>query len=344
MAKQIAYLETENGFRIVTVYQAIQMKNNQIKNRGSELLFYDSPNVEIGELMFPKRTSSNGRKAHFSYYPNSTRAGVASEISTTHTIYELAMVNIKKLKLYIWGEEIILYIKRAFPEYFIKTENNSYFIDAYLVLQGTEPKSFYYKWGGKIAIEICVTHKVSKSKANDLGLKNIQVCEIKIYNNQYLPDNLCGEKEISHYIKIVTNRLLNYKNVGKLLNDINPPKESECEKRYLKLKQYEQEIMELEKIVNKNEKKIDEQQKNIEQNTRQIYMLEKQEMQIKEEIKIKEMKLGEVECMLSSLEKQKKEKQELIKKNYALENQVKELQKTLKIEQEKGLLKRIFNK
>lgn len=107
MAKQIAYLETENGFRIVTVYQAIQMKNNQIKNRGSELLFYDSPNVEIGELMFPKRTSSNGRKAHFSYYPNSTRAGVASEISTTHTIYELAMVNIKKLKLYIWGEEII---------------------------------------------------------------------------------------------------------------------------------------------------------------------------------------------------------------------------------------------
>ena len=35
MAKQIAYLETENGFRIVTVYQAIQMKNNQIKNRGS---------------------------------------------------------------------------------------------------------------------------------------------------------------------------------------------------------------------------------------------------------------------------------------------------------------------
>ena len=170
------------------------------------------------------------------------------------------------------------------------------------------------------------------------------MCEIKIYNNQYLPDNLCGEKEISHYIKIVTNRLLNYKNVGKLLNDINPPKESEWEKRYLKLKQYEQEIMELEKIVNKNEKKIDEQQKNIEQNTRQIYMLEKQEMKIKEEIKIKEMKLGEVECMLSSLEKQKKEKQELIKKNYALENQVKELQKTLKIEQEKGLLKRIFNK
>lgn len=37
--------------------------------------------------------------------------------------------------------------------------------------------------------------------------------------------------------------------------------------------------------------------------------------------------------------KTKKEKQELIKKNYALENQVKELQKTLKIEQEKGLLK-----
>lgn len=37
-------------------------------------------------------------------------------------------------------------------------------------------------------------------------------------------------------------------------------------------------------------------------------MLEKQEMQIKEEIKIKEMKLGEVECMLSSLENKKENK------------------------------------
>lgn len=344
MAKQIAYLKTEKGFQIVTVYQAIKMKNNQIKNRDDELLFYDSPNVEIGELMFPKRTSSNGREAHFSYYPNSIHARIASEISTTHTIYELAMVNIKKLKLYIWGEEIILYIKRAFPEYFVRTENNWYFIDVYLSLQRTEPKSFYYKWGGKIAIEICVTHKVNKSKANDLGLKNIQVCEIKIYGNQYLPDSICSEEEISHYIKIVTNRLLNYKNVGKLLNDINPPEESEWEKRYLKLKQYEQEIMELEKVINKNEKKIHEQQKNIEQNTRQICILEKQEMHIKEEIEIKEMELGKAEYTLSSIEKQKKENQELIKKNYALENQIKELQKSLKAEQEKGVLKRLFNK
>lgn len=211
-------------------------------------------------------------------------------------------------------------------------------------MQRTEPKSFYYKWGGKIAIEIYVTHKVNKSKVNDLGLKNIQVCEIRIYGNQYLPDNICSEEEILYYVKMITNRLLNYKNVGKLLNDINPPKESEWEKRYLKLKQYEQEIMELEKIINKNEEKIHEQQKNIEQNTRQICMLEKQEIHLKEEIEIKEMKLGKVEYTLYSIEKQKKENQELIKKNYALENQIKELQKSLKAEQEKGLLKRLFNK
>ena len=56
------------------------------------------------------------------------------------------------------------------------------------------------------------------------------------------------------------------------------------------------------------------------------------------------MKLGKVEYTLYSIEKQKKENQELIKKNYALENQIKELQKSLKAEQEKGLLKRLFNK
>lgn len=342
--KKTAYLKTEEGFRIVTVYQAIKIKNNQIKNRDSELLFYDSPNEEIGELMFPKRTSSNGREAHFSYYPNSTHSGIASEMSTTHTIYELAIVNIKKLRLYIWGEEIILYIKQALPEYFIRTENNSYFVDIYLILQGTEPKSFYYKWGGKIAIEICVTHKVNKSKVNDLESKNIQVCEIKIYDNQYIPNNICNEKEILHYIKIVKNRLLNYKNVGKLLNDVNPPKGTEWEMRYLKLKQYEQEIMKLEKMIQKNEEKIHGQQENIEQNARQIRMLERQEMHIKEEIKMKEMKLGEVEYTLSSIEKQKRENQELIEQNYDLENQVKELQKSLEVEQEKGFLKRLFNK
>ena len=94
--KKLAYMKTEKGFRVVTVYQAIKIRNRKIKNRDAEALFYDSPNVEIGELMFPKRTSSNGREAHFSYYPSSTHAGIASEKSMTHIIYELAMLKVKE--------------------------------------------------------------------------------------------------------------------------------------------------------------------------------------------------------------------------------------------------------
>lgn len=342
--KKIAYLKTEKGFQVVTIYQAIKIRNSQIKNRDGKLLFYDSPNEKTGELMFPKRTSSNGREAHFSYYPNSTHAGIASEMTATHTIYELAIVNLKKMKIYIWGEEIVLYIKQALPEYFVKTEYNSYFIDVYLILQRTEPKSFFFKWGGKIAIEICVTHKVNKSKANDLELKNIQVCEIIVYKNQYIPDNLCNEKDFLYYIERVKKRLLNDKNVGRFLNDVNPPKGTEWEKRYLKLEQYERDIMDLEKKIQENEEKIHEQQENIEKNERQICMLEKQEMDIEEEIKMKKKSLGEIEYKLSSIERQKEENQELIKRNSSLENQVRNLQICLKAEQEKGFFKRLFNK
>lgn len=116
--KQFAYLKTSTGFQFVTVYQAIKMKNRQIKNKDAQLLFYDTPNENIGELLFPKRTSKNGRSAHFSYYPSSKHAGVASETSMTHKIYELAIANIHKLKLFIFGEKIVLFIERAYPEFF----------------------------------------------------------------------------------------------------------------------------------------------------------------------------------------------------------------------------------
>lgn len=342
--KKLAYMKTEKGFRVVTVYQAIKIKNRKIKNRDAEALFYDSPNVELGELVFPKRTSSNGREAHFSYYPSSTHAGIASEKSMTHIIYELAMLKVKELKLYIWGEEIRLYIKNAHPEYFVKTENNAYFIDVYLILRGTEPKSFYYKWGGKIAIEIYVTHKVSKSKAKDLELKNFQVCEVKIYDNQYIPGDLCSEKEISSYTRIVKNRLLNGKNVGKMINNVNPPKGSEWEARYLQLNQYEEEIKRMADIVGDYQKKINEQKRDIEQRTQEIGMLEEREKVVRVKIEEKKIELYNIEIKISSIERLERKNTELVEKNHDLENQVKNLNNALKEEKGKGILKRLFKR
>ena len=63
--KKLAYMKTEKGFRVVTVYQAIKIRNRKIKNRDAEALFYDSPNVEIGELMFPKKNKFKWKRSSF---------------------------------------------------------------------------------------------------------------------------------------------------------------------------------------------------------------------------------------------------------------------------------------
>ena len=82
--KQFAYLKNTSGFKVVTIFRAIKMKNAQIKNKDEKLLFYDVPNEKKGELLVPKKSSSNGRCAHFSYYPKSSRSGANGKTSMTH--------------------------------------------------------------------------------------------------------------------------------------------------------------------------------------------------------------------------------------------------------------------
>ena len=67
--------------------------------------------------MFPKRTSSNGREAHFSYYPSSTHAGIASEKSMTHESFDKEMG-----KKFVTQEEII---KRFYNAIFVTQYSGS---------------------------------------------------------------------------------------------------------------------------------------------------------------------------------------------------------------------------
>lgn len=333
--KQIAYMKTENGFRIVTVYEAIKRKNNLINNRDSELCFFDYPNEKIGELMFPKKTSKDGRKAHFSYFPNSTHSGIASETSITHTIYELAIQQTKKIKLYIFGEIIILYVKNAYPEYLVKTQNNRYYIDVYLELERTEPKSFYYKWGGHIAIEIYVTHKVGTSKAHDLELNRVQVCEVKIYDNERIPDDVDSEEEINKYVERVKKKVSDDKITGKMVNEVRPIKGTESEKRYLEVDQYEKDIMELRCTIKKYQNCIENKKEN-------INSLKKQEKDLNEKI-YNSQKILDVNYKKNlSIESLKQENQKLIEEKCKLENQVEKLTEDLNEEKNNGFLKKIL--
>lgn len=152
------------------------------------------------------------------------------------------------------------------------------------------------------------------------------------------------EKEISFYTRIVKNRLLNGKNVGKMINNVNPPKGSEWEARYLQLNQYEEEIKGMTDIVGEYQKKINEQKRDIEQRTQKIGMLEEQEKVVRVKIEEKKIELYNIETKISSIERLERINTELVEKNRDLENQVKKLNNALKEEKGKGILKRLFKR
>lgn len=329
MAKKIiAYCRTKTGFDAINVYQAIRMKNEWIRNQDEELIFYDAPDKTNAEPMFPKRTSKNGRGAHFCYYPGSKHIGIATETSMTHQIYQLAVSQMKELKLYTFGEEITLYIDMAMPEYFIKTEYNSYFIDVFLKLKGTEPKSFFYKWGGKIAIEVLVSHKVDRSKANDLRKLGIQVFELKVYHNQRISEDIENTRQFSEYTNLIMKRIIKNKNVGKFVNDVIPVKGSLWEWRYLQLIKFEQEVQELKKRIEQNEKQLKEQEDNIEKYSRQFCCLMNKKQELEREIEEREKTLYIIESGIDS-------NKELIRKNQILEENNRSLESALSVEKEK---------
>lgn len=350
MAKKvIAYYKSENGFVATNIYQAIKMKNRQIKNRDEELVFYDTPNEKIAEPMFTRRTSKDGKNAHFCYYPGSKHSGVMTETSMTHKIYEIAFSSTKEIKLYAFGDEITLYVEEAYPECFIKTEYNSYYIDVLLKLKGTEPKSLFYKWGGQIAIEILVSHKVDKSKINDLTRIGIQVFELKVYPNQYIPEDIVDEQMFSHYIDLVKKRIMHSKNVGQFINDVNPDEGSLQELRYLQLRKFEETIQGLQKEIETNEKRLKDQQSEIEKYSKQLCDLINQGEKLKQEIVENKNQLYIIENTIAACN-------ELIQKNETLRSEIKNLQNdlviekqkvenlqaSLKAEREKGFLQKLF--
>lgn len=333
--KQMAYYKTVTGYKPVHIYQAIKMKNSLIKNRDENLEFYDTPNDTVAERLSPVRTSKDGKAAHFSYYPNSKRSGSGSEKTMTHRMYEIVLSEVDMVKLSAFGEEITVFVEEALPNFYFNTAYNYYYIDVMLKLKGTEPKSYFYKWGGRLAIEIFVSHKVDKSKANDLQLSGIQIFEAKIYSNQRVPENILDERQFNYYKEIVKGRIVQKLVIGKFVNTVCPPTGSLMEKRYLEMEKYEQEIKIQQNVVLENNEIIAKQREEVSSYNKQLELLKRQEEALNN-------KMTEKEKQLKSLNDIVTKNSILSRNNQELENKIKQLETDLFEERNKSLLKKLF--
>ena len=241
--KVIAYCKTNDGYKVIDIFQAIKLKNSLIKNKDEDIIFWDSPNENMAERMHTVKTSKNGRGAHFSYYPHSVRAGMGNDMSMTHRLYCIALSEEKVLELYHFGERIKVYVASANPEVYYRTKYNQYYLDVMIILEKTEPSSYFYKWGGRLVIEVWVSHKVDRSKANDLEKSGLQIFELKVYPNQRIPDDICSEQEYNDYKKLIGERVKHDKLVGRMINNVIPETETLMGARYIQLADYEKEIM-----------------------------------------------------------------------------------------------------
>lgn len=337
--KFFAYYKYGSEIKPINVYRALSVKNSRINNRDETIEFWDTPDLRNAEKVYPKRSSIDGKAAHFSYYGGSTRKGISSEMTMTHKIYEIVYSEMNKILLDAFGEQVLVFIKHASLEYFFRTAYNSYLIDVMLEIERTEPSSYYYKWNGKLALEIYVAHKVEKSKINDFSENRIQLFQIKIYDNQRVPEDIESEEQFNYYKQLIKKRIekSNYKVIGSYLNNVFPEVGSTMEERYRILADFEREKQRLQELILNNEKMIKEQEEKIRNNEASLYGRRK-------ELEKTHNQLIENGNKLKLVEKIHQQNIELNKQHQTDRETIFQLQNELNKEKEKGLFKKLFGK
>ncbi len=339
VTKFFAYYNSDTGIKSINVYKALSMKNSRIKNKNNIIEFWDSPILKDAEKVFPKRTSKDGRVAHFSYYSGCKHEGVTREMTMTHKLYQIVYSEADKILLYEFGTEVIVFVKNAKIEYFYKTSYNLYFIDIMLELERTEPSMYYYKWNGKLALEVYVTSEVEKSKINDFTENGIQLFQIKIYDNQRVPEDIESEEQYEYYKQIIKKKVekSKYKTVGKYLNKVLPKAGTIMREEYTILADFEKEKQKLQEQILNYENNIIVQEEQIKTNTISLEMLGKKIEKTKSELIQNEAKLLEVRKLYQK-------NSELVEQHQKDQKIISELQSNLNIEKNKGFLRKIFSR
>lgn len=193
------YKDSNSDWQRIFIYEALHQRAIATGNtiRPS---YYDSKQISSDNQVHVVRTSNDGRRiAHFAYQPGSKKSKQpVSKNTLLHSLYENAY---SKQKYLILSEnfensryprpskKVKIFFNNSIPEAHVHSNSTGedYFIDLLIKLDRTEPASYYYKWNGRIALEVLNYHKVGYVKSNDLQDLKIQIFQIKIFSSMRNP-------------------------------------------------------------------------------------------------------------------------------------------------------------
>lgn len=201
-------------------------------------------------------------KSFFRYVGNINTKGELESIS--HSIYKDIFNEMDILHLVVNKQQITLNVSYSDIEYYFKANGNDYYADVFIFFNKSIPEEYYYKWGGKLCIEIKHTHAVEKSKIYDCYKQGIAIFEHSISEKLLMNENIQSEEELLKRKDFITKKL-SQKIYGKLIS--NPCTEDYQMLQTLKIENtnLKTENENLRKCNSSLSKQVDELKKNIEQ-------------------------------------------------------------------------------
>lgn len=170
----------------VSIFKALEIKRNHINNVHSPYTFYDTKNIVNQRELRPVREGKGHRRAHFKYIDGMVgNVNGNGQESISHQVAKDVISSMDEINLQIFDENVRIIVDKATVEYYKRLGENEYYIDVWIEFSRCSPASYYYKWNGRIAIEIFVTHAMDDSKKNDFKLHDIPCVQIDLSDKKF---------------------------------------------------------------------------------------------------------------------------------------------------------------
>lgn len=230
--------------KTISAFEAFLLREENHREYKNLTFYYKIISEEY--KVFPKYNNST-QTAYFAFYSHNTNlaSNEAEGESLTHYVVKRALANLSTIHLKNDYRDIDLLIKTTKSEY-EKTFGftDTFRADVYYEFDKNQPskksREYFYKWNGKLVIEVYVTHKTNFNKCNTFEKNGIPIFEVnitegirnKIESNK---SNASINSDIINKLISETQNIFSKQIFGNLIS--NP-----SSKGYIEMCQYHQEI------------------------------------------------------------------------------------------------------
>lgn len=223
--KLFADYKIENGYKNINIWYIYNSYNAYIKEEGylefkkyylkyfKNRIFSTHKFNKVPMLLVNKQPHKN---SFFRYKSNINNAGNSESI--THSTYKEIIKDISILNLVVNDKIIKLYVSDSDIEYEFIANGNRYYADVFIRFYKSIPEEYFYKWRGKLLIELNKTHAIGKKKAKDCYDYGFPIFEHTISEKLLMNEHTNSEEEILQQKNFISN-YLSEKIYGKLISD-----------------------------------------------------------------------------------------------------------------------------